>query len=37
MASKVRLLLLMALTTALFILPHVVAHADPWPCSGQGC
>jgi len=34
MASKIRLLILVALTTALFVLPQVVAYADPIPCSG---
>jgi hypothetical protein len=37
MKSKIKLLLLAALATALFVLPQIVAHADPIPCTGIGC
>ena len=33
MTGKIKLLLLVALTTALLVLPQVVAYADPIPCS----
>jgi hypothetical protein len=34
MKSKIKLLLLVALATALLTLPQVVAHADPLVCNG---
>ncbi len=37
MKSKIKLLLLAALATALFLLPQIMAYADPIPCSGTGC
>jgi hypothetical protein len=36
MKSKIKLLLLVALATALLALPQIVAHADPVIC-GSGC
>jgi hypothetical protein len=34
MKSKIKLLLLVALATALLALPQVVAYAGPIPCNG---
>jgi len=37
MKSKIKLLLLAALATALLALPQIIAYADPIPCGGTGC
>jgi hypothetical protein len=37
MKSKIKLLLLVALATALLLLPQIIAYADPIPCGGLGC
>ena len=34
MKSKIKLLLLAALATALLALPQIIAYADPIPCLG---
>jgi hypothetical protein len=36
MAAKVKLVLLLALTTILAVLPQAIAYADSIPCS-SGC
>jgi hypothetical protein len=34
MTGKIKVLLLLALTTGLLLLPQLVAYADPIPCHG---
>jgi hypothetical protein len=34
MKGKLKLLVLVALTTGLLLLPQIVAYADPIPCAG---
>lgn len=37
MNGKIKALLLLALTTALFLLSQTVAYAGPFPCGTPGC
>jgi hypothetical protein len=37
MSRKMKALLLLALTTALFLMPQMVALAGPTPCTVPGC
>ena len=37
MNRKIKALLLLALTTALFLVPQMVAYAGPTPCGVPGC
>jgi hypothetical protein len=37
MNGKIKALLLLALTAALFLLPQLVAYAGPFPCGTPGC
>ena len=37
MRNKLKLLVVLALATALYALPYIVALADTYPCPGSGC
>lgn len=37
MSAKIKVAALLVLTTMLFLLPQLVAYADPLPCGTPGC
>lgn len=37
MATRIKTVLLLALATALVLLPQAIAYAGPIPCPSSGC